>query len=145
VSDKYFTTLQVSLYCSTWLLISFYLRYSRRGEDNNTADILQAITQSRANNLSHLLDGLGINLQSPPSRALTQPVTHIMHPSHLCDFQRFLKNNSASFKDPQQALVLELISWKRAFPICDRANRYDIFPYKFCIAVINTLDKVIQK
>ena len=75
-------------------------------------DILQAITQSRANDLSHLLDSLGINLQSPPSQALTQPVTHIMHPSRLCDLQRFLKNDSASFKDPQQALALELIRGK---------------------------------
>lgn len=75
-------------------------------------DILQAITQSRANDISHLLDSLGINLQSPPSRALTQPVTHIMHPSRLRDLQIFLKNDSASFKHPQQALALELIRGK---------------------------------
>ena len=75
-------------------------------------DILQAITQSRANDISHLLDSLGINLQSPPSRALTQPVTHIMHPSRLRDLQIFLKNDSASFKHPQQVLALELICGK---------------------------------
>lgn len=75
-------------------------------------DILQAITHSRANDLSHLLDSLGINLKTPPSRALTQPVTHIMHPSRLRDLQRFLKNDAASFKHPQQALALELIRGK---------------------------------
>jgi hypothetical protein len=72
-------------------------------------DILQAISQSRANDLAHLLDNVGIVPQSPPSRALTQPVTHIMHPSRLHDLRTFLNDNSASFKDPQQALALELI------------------------------------
>jgi hypothetical protein len=72
-------------------------------------DILQAITQSRANDLAALLNSLGINPQSPPSRALTQPVTHTLHPSRLQDLRKFLKNDSASFKDPQQALALELI------------------------------------
>ena len=75
-------------------------------------DILRAITQSRANDLSHLLDSLGINLQSPPSRALTQPVTHIMHPSCLHDLQIFLKDDTASFKHPQQAEAVELIRGK---------------------------------
>jgi hypothetical protein len=75
-------------------------------------DILQAISQSRANDLAYLLDSVGVNLQSPSSRALTQPVTHMMHPSRLRDLRVFLKNDSASFKDPQQALALELIRGK---------------------------------
>jgi hypothetical protein len=72
-------------------------------------DILQAISQSRANDLAHLLDNAGIVPQSPPSQALTQLVTHVMHPSRLHDLRTFLNDTSASFKDPQQALALELI------------------------------------
>lgn len=75
-------------------------------------DILQAISQSRANDIAYLLGHVGINLQSPPSQALTQPVTHIMHPSRLRDLRAFLNNDSASFKDPQQALALDLIRGK---------------------------------
>ena len=74
--------------------------------------VLQAISQSRANDLACLLSGMGVNPQSPPSRALTQPVTHMMHPSRLRDLRTFLRNDSASFKDPQQALALELIRGK---------------------------------
>ena len=75
-------------------------------------DILQAITQSRANDLAHILHSLGINPQSPPSEALTQQVTHVMHPSRLRDLRTFLNKHSASFKHPQQALALELIRGK---------------------------------
>jgi hypothetical protein len=75
-------------------------------------DILETISQSRANDLACLLDGMGMNPQSPPSQALMQPVMHMMHPSGLHDLRTFLKNNSASFKDPQQALALELIRGK---------------------------------
>ena len=76
------------------------------------SDILQAITQSRANDIAALLDSMGVNPQSAPSRALTQPVTHMIHPSRLHDLRKFLNNDSASFKDPQQALALELIRGK---------------------------------
>lgn len=75
-------------------------------------DILQAISQSRANDVAHLLDNIGMNLQSPPSRALLQPVTHMMHPSRLRDLRIFLNNDSASFKHPHQAQALELIRGK---------------------------------
>jgi hypothetical protein len=44
-------------------------------------DVLQAITQSRANDFAYLLQNAGVNLSSPPSQALTQPVTHMIHPS----------------------------------------------------------------
>ena len=74
--------------------------------------IMQTISQSRANDLACLLSGMGMNPQSPPSLALTQPVTHIMHPSRLRDLRTFLRNGSASFRDPQQALALELIRGK---------------------------------
>ena len=75
-------------------------------------DILETISQSRANDLACLLDGMGMNPQSSQSRPLMQPVTHMMHPSRLHDLRTFLKNDSASFKDPQQALALELIRGK---------------------------------
>ena len=75
-------------------------------------DILQAISQSRANDCTYLLESTGVNLSSPPSQALRQPVTHSMHPSRLRDLRLFLNNDSASFKDPQQALALELIRAK---------------------------------
>ncbi len=75
-------------------------------------DILQAVSQSRANDLACLLNGLGMNVQSPPSQGLTQPVTHMMHPLCLRDLRTFLKDDSATFKDPQQSLALELISGK---------------------------------
>jgi len=74
-------------------------------------NFLQAISQSRTNNLAALLDSLGINPQSPP-RALTQLVTHMMHPSRLRDLRKFLNDESVSFKNPQQALALELIRGK---------------------------------
>jgi hypothetical protein len=75
-------------------------------------EILQAISQSRANDMACLLNSLGMNIQSPPSQALVQPVTHVMHPSRLQDLRKFLKDGSASFKDPQQSLALELICGK---------------------------------
>jgi hypothetical protein len=75
-------------------------------------DILQAASQTRANDLACLLNSLGINIASPPSQALTQPVTHIMHSSRLRDLRTFLGNDSATFKDPQQSLALELIRGK---------------------------------
>ena len=73
------------------------------------SDFFKAISQSRANDLACLLDSVGINVQSPPSRPLAQPVAHMMHPSRLHDLRGFLKDNHASFKDPQQAEALELI------------------------------------
>ena len=75
-------------------------------------DILQAVSQSRANDMACLLHSLGINVQSPSSQGLTQPVTHMMHPSRLRDLRTFLKDDSATFKDPQQSLALELIRGK---------------------------------
>ena len=75
-------------------------------------DLLQAASQTRANDLACLLNSLGINLASPPSQALTQPVTHMMHPSRLRDLRTFLGDDSAVFKDPQQSLALELIRGK---------------------------------
>lgn len=75
-------------------------------------DLLQTISQSRANDLACILSGMGLNPQSPPSQALRQPVTHMMHPSRLRDLRTFLKCDTASFKDPQQALALELIRGK---------------------------------
>jgi len=75
-------------------------------------DILQAVSQSRANDLACLLNSLGMNLESPPSQALSQPVSHMMHPSRLRDLRTFLKDDSATFKDPQQSLALELIRGK---------------------------------
>jgi hypothetical protein len=99
-------------------------------------DILQAITQSRANDLSHPLDSLGINLQSPPSQALTQPVTHIMHPSRLRDLQRFLKDDSASFKHPQQALALELIRGKEPSLLVIGPTGTMIYIYIYLVALL---------
>jgi hypothetical protein len=75
-------------------------------------DILQAVSQSRANDMACLLNSLGMNIESPPSQALTQPVTHMMHPSRLRDLRLFLKDDSATFKDPQQSLALELVRGK---------------------------------
>ena len=75
-------------------------------------EILQSVTQSRANDLACLLESVGINVQNSPSRVLAQPVTHMMHPSRLFDLRKFLNNDSASFKDPQQALALEFIRGK---------------------------------
>jgi hypothetical protein len=72
-------------------------------------DFMRAISQSRANDLACLLDSVGVNVESPPSRPLVQPVTHMPHPSRLRDLRVFLKDGSASFKDPQQAEALELI------------------------------------
>jgi hypothetical protein len=75
-------------------------------------DIFRAISRSCENDLGNLLHSVGVAVASPPSQALTQPVTHLMHPSCLRDLRTFLRNDSASFKDPQQALALELIRGK---------------------------------
>lgn len=75
-------------------------------------NILQAVSQSRANDLACVLNNLGMKIQSPPSQSLTQPVTHMMHPSRLRDLRAFLKDDCATFKDPQQSLALELIRGK---------------------------------
>ena len=72
-------------------------------------DFIKAISQSRANDLACLLDSVGINVESPPSRPLSQPVSYMIHPSRLHDLRTFLKDGSASFKNPQQAEALELI------------------------------------
>jgi hypothetical protein len=65
-------------------------------------DILQAISQSRANDIAQLLDNMGIVPEGSPSRALTtHPVTHITRPSRLYDLSTFLNHNSASFNDHQ--------------------------------------------
>jgi len=37
---------------------------------------------------------------------------HRLHPSRLYDLRTFLRNDSATFKDPQQALALKLICGK---------------------------------
>ena len=39
-------------------------------------NVLQAISQSQANNCAYLLESMGVNLSSPPSQALRQPITH---------------------------------------------------------------------
>jgi hypothetical protein len=68
-------------------------------------DILQAVSQSRANDLAGLLNSLGLKLDSPPPQALAQPVSHMLHPSRLRDLRTFLKDDSVTFKDPQQSLA----------------------------------------
>ncbi len=95
-------------------------------------DILQAVSQSRANDLACLLHGLGMNVQSPPSQGLTQPVTHMMHPSRLRDLRAFLKDDSATFKDPQQSLALELIRGKEPSLLVVGPTGAECLPLFFC-------------
>jgi len=75
-------------------------------------DMVRIQAQTRANDLAWLLDAVGYDLHSPPSRPLAQPVTHIMHPSRLQDLRNFLEDDRAAFKHTQQALAVELIASK---------------------------------
>jgi len=103
-------------------------------------DVLQAVSQSRANDLACLLDSLGMNLESPPSQALTQPVTHMMHPSRLRDLRMFLKDDSATFKDPQQSLALELIRGKEPslLVVGPTGMGCVTFPFYFHLLIFNS-------
>jgi hypothetical protein len=76
------------------------------------SDLVRIHMQMQANDLVSLLDTVGFNLESSSSRALAQPVTHLLHPSWLDDLWGFLGNDSASFKHPQQAEAVELIASK---------------------------------
>lgn len=73
-------------------------------------EIVDVISQTRANDLASLLDAVGINVQSPGSLTHSQPVTHIVHPSRLQDLRQFLADDTAVFKHTQQALATELIA-----------------------------------
>ena len=76
-------------------------------------EIVQAISQTRANDLASLLDAIGVNVQTPVSpSALDLSLTYITHPSRLQDLQKFLGDNDATFKHPQQALATKLIASK---------------------------------
>jgi hypothetical protein len=75
-------------------------------------EIVRVMAQTRANDLASLLDAIGINVQSPVSRPILDPVTHMLHPSRLRDLRRFLGDNNAAFKHTQQALATELIASK---------------------------------
>lgn len=99
-------------------------------------DILQAVSQTRANDLACLLNSLGINLASPPSQALTQPVTHMMHPSRLRDLRTFLGDDSAVFKDPQQSLALELIRGKEPSLLVIGPTGMELVPFPFFYLLI---------
>jgi hypothetical protein len=91
-------------------------------------DILEAISQSRANDVAYILHSIGVSVRSPASRALTQPVTHLMHPSRLRDLRAFISDDSASFKDPQQALALELVRGKKpSVLIIGPTGKHDTF------------------
>lgn len=66
-------------------------------------------SHARAKDLASFRDATSLN----PHRAIStqrQPVTHLLHPSRLRDLRRFLHDEQASFKDPQQALAVELVA-----------------------------------
>jgi hypothetical protein len=73
-------------------------------------EIVRLSSQTRANDLASLLDAIGVDITSPVSPPLVEPVTHILHPSRLRDLRRFLANDCAAFKTTQQALATELIA-----------------------------------
>ena len=75
-------------------------------------EMVRIQTQTRANDLASLLDAIAYDLRTPPSHPLSQPVTHILHPSRLRDLRSFLKDDHATFRHPQQALATELIASK---------------------------------
>lgn len=103
-------------------------------------DVLQAVSQSRANDLACLLNGLGMNVDTLPSQALTQPVTHMMHPSRLRDLRTFLKDDFVTFKDPQQSLALELIRGKEPSLLVVRPTgmRCVTFRFDFHLLIFNS-------
>jgi hypothetical protein len=77
-------------------------------------EIVRAIIQTRADDLASLLDAVGVDVQTPASRPLSDAalVTHMSHPSRLRDLRVFLQDSRATFKHPQQALATELIASK---------------------------------
>jgi hypothetical protein len=65
--------------------------------------------QARANDLASFLEATGLDIPTPPSSG-TEVLTHIVHPSRLAALRRFMKDDQATFKHPQQALAVELIA-----------------------------------
>src|ERR1700727_241367 len=51
-------------------------------------DMVRLISQTRANDLASLLDAVGVDVRSPVSRPLGEPVTHLLHPSRLRDLKK---------------------------------------------------------
>jgi hypothetical protein len=66
-------------------------------------------TQTRANDLASFLDAIGLDLQTPPSLPLEQ-ITHVAHPSRIGALRKFLQDDKATFKHPQQALAVEFMA-----------------------------------
>jgi hypothetical protein len=77
-------------------------------------DIVRAVVQTRANDLASLLDAIGVDVRTPVAPPTMDPlrITHMAHPSRLRDLRRFLRDDNAAFKHPQQALATELIASK---------------------------------
>jgi len=73
-------------------------------------DMVQLISQTHANNLASLLDAVGVDIQSPVSWPLGEPVTHLLHPSQLWDLKKLLGDDRVTFRHTQQALAAELIT-----------------------------------
>jgi hypothetical protein len=75
-------------------------------------DLLRLNSQTRANDLASLLEAVGLDIHSPVSRPLGEPVTHFLHPSRLRGLRKFLGDDHAAFKHTQQALATELVASK---------------------------------
>ena len=103
-------------------------------------DVLQAFSQSRANDFAYLLESADVGLSSPPSRALIQPLAHLMHASRLRDLRTYLNDDRASFKDLQQALALELIRAKEPSLLVIGPTGMDLLG----LALINLLITLFQ-
>jgi hypothetical protein len=75
-----------------------------------TPEIARIYTHSRANDLASFLHLMGIDVQTPLSRPLPPPPLYTVHPSRAGALRRFLKDEKATFKHPQQALAVEFMA-----------------------------------
>jgi hypothetical protein len=75
-----------------------------------TPELDRICTHSRANDLASFLDVMEVDVRTPISRPLPQLSSYIAHSSRVGALRRFLKDENATFKHPQQALAVEFMA-----------------------------------
>jgi hypothetical protein len=78
-------------------------------------ELVRMLSHTRANDLASLLTTFGVDPQKQAGEPGNEDATRVVpHPSRLRDLRRFLCNDEAFFKTPQQAEAVEIIASKPA-------------------------------